>query len=174
MGGYGSGRSGRRPIAEESRALRIGDISQAIALAPLGTPQTGTIRWRIGAYGRVTGACSYRVSYEVPGQRRLTLAYTVNGEPITDQVLLTSTRPHYGGYRWWFACRRCNRRVGVLFNPGSVWRCRHCWRITYRSSNESDRRVSALLRAGDLESLQAGSTADLILALKLAQRLRLR
>ena len=56
-------------------------------------------------------------------------------------ALLTTTRPHFGGRRWWFQCPLvvngvpCRRRCRILYKPyGSrYFGCRHCHRLTYRS-----------------------------------------
>jgi hypothetical protein len=60
-------------------------------------------------------------------------------------VHLTTTRPRFGGLRWWFVCplvikgRPCNRRVGKLYLPphGRYFGCRHCYDLTYTSCQES-------------------------------------
>jgi hypothetical protein len=61
------------------------------------------------------------------------------------EVYLTTTRPRFGGFRWWFICPLttnnlpCNRRVGVLYLPpsGRYFGCRHCYDLTYTSCQES-------------------------------------
>jgi len=47
------------------------------------------------------------------------------------------------------ATRPCRRRVAKLYVPpgGHLFGCRHCYDLTYKSSQESDKRVSALKRA---------------------------
>jgi hypothetical protein len=69
------------------------------------------------------------------------------GEPQTADYLvhLTTTRPRFGGLRWWFLCplavngRQCNRRVGKLYLPPAAryFGCRHCHDLTYTSCQES-------------------------------------
>jgi hypothetical protein len=61
------------------------------------------------------------------------------------RIDLQSTRPHYGGRRWWFTCplstanRVCRRRVATLLLPPGerVFGCRRCYGLTYASSQES-------------------------------------
>ena len=56
-------------------------------------------------------------------------------------VSLTATRPHLGGWRWWFRCpglrgeEPCGRRCRVLYlRPGDQRPgCRLCLRLTYAS-----------------------------------------
>ena len=47
----------------------------------------------------------------------------------------------------WWSCPSYSRRVGVLYAPSHSWRCRHCTHVTYTSSNESDKRVTAAAAA---------------------------
>jgi hypothetical protein len=69
------------------------------------------------------------------------------------QVALTTTRPHYGGLRWWFVCplvlngRACGRRVAKLYLPpsGRYFGCRHCHDLTYTSCQQS-RKLDGLYR----------------------------
>lgn len=61
-------------------------------------------------------------------------------------VRLTPTLCYFGGRRWWFRCpmkkgdQVCNRRVGVLYlGGGDYFGCRHCYNLTYESSQNSHR-----------------------------------
>jgi hypothetical protein len=47
-------------------------------------------------------------------------------------IRLTSTACHYGGYRHWFSCPQCGKRVGILY--GSSLYCRHCANAVNASS----------------------------------------
>lgn len=54
------------------------------------------------------------------------------GVPVTTTVL------PLGGVRYWFACPRCHRRVGKLYDvsgPSCGWGCRRCHRLTYQSQH---------------------------------------
>lgn len=69
-------------------------------------------------------------------------------QEVEEQVVLQSTRPFFGGSRWWFTCpimqgdTPCKKRVAVLYlPPGSLYfGCRHCYDLTYRSCQESHKR----------------------------------
>jgi hypothetical protein len=60
-------------------------------------------------------------------------------------VGLTTTRPPFGGLRWWFCCpleadgRPCGRRVHKLYLTvgATLFGCRHCHRLTYTSAQRS-------------------------------------
>ena len=53
-------------------------------------------------------------------------------EHIEETVLLSKTRPHFGGERFWFICPGCNKRCAKLFG-GVYFRCRECHGVGYQS-----------------------------------------
>jgi hypothetical protein len=58
-------------------------------------------------------------------------------------IRLTTTRPHWGGERFWFRCE-CGRRSGRLYLPTgeTVFRCRLCYDLTYQSAQEHNTRAA--------------------------------
>ena len=60
-------------------------------------------------------------------------------------VYLTWTPCNLGGKRPWFVCpgvvggRYCGRRVAILYSAGPYFLCRHCYDLTYRSRQASER-----------------------------------
>jgi hypothetical protein len=50
-------------------------------------------------------------------------------------IKVDSTPCNYGGWRHWFLCPSCGRRVDRLFVCG-VTGCRHCLRLCYQVENE--------------------------------------
>ena len=87
-----------------------------------------------------------------PPYVRLHYSLTRSGENLDYKVLLGTTRPRLGGLRWWFICplvangRKCGRRVGKLYLPpgGKYYGCRHCYDLTYESSQTSNSRIKRL------------------------------
>lgn len=59
-----------------------------------------------------------RLRYEMTDYR--------TGEPleIDDRIFLATSRPPFGGLRWWFVCPQLNRRVRKLYLPLGG---RHFW-----------------------------------------------
>lgn len=53
-------------------------------------------------------------------------------------VFLVATPCNYGGERRWFICpgSGCARRIAVLY-CGSVFACRHCYKLSYESQREA-------------------------------------
>ena len=63
------------------------------------------------------------------------------GEPlaIDDKIFLATSRPPFGGLRWWFVCPQLNRRVRKLYLPRSgrhFW-SRRAYELAYASQRET-------------------------------------
>ena len=139
MGGFGSGRGGGGPTVESALRLDIDDMMQ-----------WGGIR----AFARLAGEMRFNfygdqieVKFESrvgePWESWLRLKYAMadywSGEEveIDDKIFLATTRPPFGGLRWWFVCPHLNRRVRKLYLPlggrqrpagNRVWPPSH-WRV---------------------------------------------
>ncbi len=94
---------------------------------------SGGITWSIR--GDRTGGISFRVSAR---DMYIQLLYTVKDhatgavQNMDYKVPLLKTLCHFGGYRYWFQCNYCHRRVGVLY-INTYARCRRCSRLCYAS-----------------------------------------
>jgi hypothetical protein len=168
MGGYGSTRWGwhtKKDTVEDCRVLSIFDLKQKGILKP-DVVKSGSWIWS-NAY---TGAVRARVGYKLNTRSPFSfmhLTYTITRwhgrkDDMDYLVQLQTTPCHFGGERWWFVCplttngRACKRRVGKLYLPtgGRYFGCRHCYDLTYKSSQESDKRVSFLKKLGPLAILR--------------------
>lgn len=58
--------------------------------------------------------------------------YFYKDKSYSYRIQLSQTIPHYGGYRYWWLCPSCSKRVSVLFCAG-VFVCRHCINTPYGS-----------------------------------------
>ena len=66
------------------------------------------------------------------------------GESMDYRVRLVTTRPNYGGLRWWFLCpvsaqRGIEKRAAKIYLPpgAKVFGCREAHDLTYQSCRES-------------------------------------
>src|SRR5499426_1212070 len=97
-----------------------------------------------------------------PWVRELIMLYWTD-EPleIDDKIFLATSRPPFGGLRWWFVCPRSNRRVRKLCLPlgGRHFWSRRAYELAYASQRETkyDR---ALRRARKLRLRLGGDPAD--------------
>jgi hypothetical protein len=112
MGGYGSGRTGGRPTAESGMSLNIDRLIRGRSCVPGG---------RTNNYGEHSGSVGYESDLTNPDHAWIRLKFTVTDywtderHPIDQLVWLATTRPYFGGVRWWFI--HDNRRVGRLHLP---------------------------------------------------------
>ncbi len=141
MGSYGSTRwknHSKKIQVEECRQMSISSFKPYLRPG-----YSGFVRWYRGQ--RKTGMISYRVQGDEK-PRKITLVYTItdwSGEKVdcNYQVNFETTPLPWGGERYWFQCplQECGRRVGCLYlPPGEInFGCRHCYDLTYRSSQEA-------------------------------------
>jgi hypothetical protein len=143
MGGYGSGRSGRRPVVDHGLKLDRYKLQRDGLLSTrAGGRVLGSLIWSNTATGERVASISYTVDYAA---KSLTLHYmtTVREEQheVNDLIWLSVQRTNFGGSRFLFICPRCMRLAAKLHLPcGAIYfRCRRCYNLTYQSSNESHR-----------------------------------
>jgi hypothetical protein len=151
-----SGRWGWHAKAQTVERCQTLDANRLTRLGvlKLGTTLSGEITWPPGAWEGNRVGCEVSMLDEAAAWLRLFYTFTAASAGVDYRVTLTTTRPHYGGLRWWLVCPlavngvRCNRRVGKLYLPpgGRYFGCRRCHRLTYASCQEHDKRVDALRR----------------------------
>lgn len=64
----------------------------------------------------------------------LEVNYQFRGKQYSYDLPLTTTRPNFGGKRYWWKCPRCYRRVSVLYCAG-YFVCRHCIGAKYQTQH---------------------------------------
>lgn len=103
---------------------------------------TGIMTWADSS-GGVLKSATFSVEQCTTSEAILRLVFIAGAYAgagvLRSQVRLASTRPHYGGRRWWFVCPRCEGLARRLFMPlDKAWLgCRRCHQLTYRSCQES-------------------------------------
>ncbi len=167
----------QRLLVEECYALRLNDLRR-----------TGVLHAREGQtydvrFSTVDGETLLLVRCRpllagnacLPEALRLTFISTSAARLQTVDVRIVLTTAHLGGYRKWFACPCCRRRVAILYIPpgGAAFACRTCYRLIYFSARKHDARVDALIRGGSAAIAAAfeGSLTARGLALKAYQRI---
>lgn len=138
MGGRGSGswyRWDKKATTNDYRQLRISRLVEEEVIKA-GVHHSGVWQWMRD--GERTAWINYRVNTLDLPRPYMQLTYTVDQtERVDYPVYLKTTRPHYGGMRWWFECpgQGCSRRVAVLYG-GKYFVCRHCRQLAYHSQNQ--------------------------------------
>lgn len=180
MGGTGSGRwhnHRARPIAEQTPSLLLsGELRRLYRLAKgTSTPVSRSVQWWRERWQLASCQISFLVDTKGFFMR---LVWRTNAKVQTTDVALTVVPKQFGGMCAFWLCPSCQRRCGALYLL-KTWRCRRCARVTYTSSNRSDRRVSQALSSPQLakavKALRSGDTVgELNLAWKARDLLRRR
>ncbi len=156
MGGLGSGRFGQRAkkdLAKDSIVLNLADLLRHGLNPEL--PCSGTILSLNPVTRATIGSYEFTLTIEA-GEPIFRLRYFVGSEGMQENVDLSmplvTSRPNFGGVRWWFLCpltvdgKPCRRRVSKLYLPyaRSLFGCRNCHRLTYQSVQTHDKRLKII------------------------------
>lgn len=174
MGGYGSTRWSwhtKKDVVEDCRILSIFDLKRESILEQ-GVWRSGSWFW----YNAYTKERTATIWYELNTRSHtptFRVEYTITRWDKSKRdydypIRLEMTPCRFGGIRWWFICpltvggRPCKRRVAKLYlPPGSgYFGCRHCHNLTYRKSQESDKRINALRKLGPMAILAGMKSGD--------------
>jgi len=135
MGGSGSGswyRWDSKTTTESQHRIDIRWLKKQGYLRP---GNARLLSW--SSRGEQTGSIRYRME-----ENRMILNYRHRPhggewEDVEQDISFDRTQCNYGGYRTWFLCPRCWKRVALLYGAGKYFRCRHCCNLTYASQQES-------------------------------------
>src|SRR5436309_1891773 len=109
MGGSGSGNwyrwGGKKDTVEACRELDANRWMRE-GILKAGVRQSGSWCWfRDAGRQERTAAISYEVNtLDAAPWVRLSYTFTGSGAEIDYKIPLTTTRPRFGGLRWWFVC----------------------------------------------------------------------
>ncbi len=99
----------------------------------LGPNTSGTLSWSIG--DEPAGSIGYTMHSELILLRYRFRRHSGEWEDVEQNIFFDQTPCNYGGYRKWFLCPRCMKRVAILYGSGKYFFCRHCHQLTYDSCN---------------------------------------
>jgi hypothetical protein len=122
------GRYGAKQTAEATKSLDINWLGRKGYLVP---GLSYSLSWTQG--GEPVGSIGIRSE---PSSIVLDYRWRQFGrewEDVTERIYLTSTPCNYGGYRRWFVCPHCSRRVGKLYLTTKYFWCRRCSNLAYAS-----------------------------------------
>lgn len=101
--------------------------------------KSGSLIWSFA--GEKTGSIGLSVDYYnkvVNFQYTYINNYTNESVDKDYSINLLKTPCNYGGFRYWFECPFCGRRVGVLYlYRARDFSCRNCLGLAYRSQNKN-------------------------------------
>ncbi len=137
MVGIGSGERDRdeaKATTEDAHAFDIRLLKKNGMLAP---GNSFDCTWILGDW------ITLRIGVEVE-QHLLVIkdiVTSIAGRPssrrVVDQAVPFAATPcAYGGFRRWFRCQKCRRRVAVIYFRGDSLACRHCHELVYPSQRQ--------------------------------------
>jgi len=167
MGGFGSGRWGWHRKKTRAEHCRCFTVAELVGATPPAAGRSGKLVWKDAGGGESA------VAFAFPDAHAIALAYGWGSglerkEYAYSLALIALPTPN-GGTRYLARCPltvngvKCTRRVAKLHQPphSPYFGCRFCHRLTYRSRQGHDPRVSALVRGGfdSLRELAADPSA---------------
>jgi hypothetical protein len=134
----------KKATVEGSLVLTASALVRKKALVP-GAQTAGSWGWTYEGEDGPHATIRYEADLRDTDNAWLRLHYRANGEAVDYKVQLVTTKPNYGGRRWWFICpivRRDGgppRRVAKLYLPSGskYFGSREAYALTYTSCQES-------------------------------------
>ena len=124
---YGLGRD----LIEETARLTIDDLKT------WGLLHEGINRGILTLKRRkqTTGSRGIEVHIKDP-QSYIEFEYLLNKSPVAYEHEIELFPCNFGGYRFYFWCRNCGRRITALYFSEGYYSCRHCLGLVYLVSRE--------------------------------------
>jgi hypothetical protein len=160
----------RRLTVEQCRIVDVGCLKQDLRRVDYETSFRSVIEWRDSS-GRTEAVLGYEVG-RTTSEGLIVLTDPERTSPFPASVRLrgeyvipiATTQAHIG-VRHWFRCpvehdgKPCGRRVKKLYLPPGeqFFGCRLCHALTYRSTQQHDKRKAALARDPDALGAALGS-----------------
>jgi hypothetical protein len=147
MGGYGSGwNRPKKATVEDALTLSITGLMRDGVIVP-GEVRTRARGWCVN--GRLVALFVCDSDAADPENAWLRLTSLGPGPSESQCIRLETTRPHWGGLRWWFICPLTGRRATKLHLPpgARLFAHRDAHGLTYRSCQESGRFRSRCYRS---------------------------
>ena len=141
MGGLGSGtwtRWSTKSVIESGLTLDLYKLIRDGAFLP-GQITIGSLTWTRSHSGEEVASIGYSSDLTAAASGSVRLHYNHKSSPVDYRVSLTTTRPYFGGVRWWFVCPVNGSRAAKLHLPSGshVFASRQALDLAYRSQNET-------------------------------------
>lgn len=130
-----------RGTVDDCIAFLCATVHREFLLSPSGTENE--FSWSCNVPRLLLAPVTCVIVENDAGERSIGIPREYFGNVRIGQIIkLCTTKPHFGGVRYWFTCS-CGRRVGRLYvSEGDTrFRCRLCHGWTYRSCQEHNTRA---------------------------------
>lgn len=136
MGGLGSTRwnwEATKQCLEDGLTLDIKALLKHCGSAN-GKIRIGQLNWTLRSSGERIASVSFEYARE-GDDGWVEISHTKGSQ----RIYLSTTRPNYGGRRWWFVCPITGQRAAKLYLPGggtTQFASRQAYRLAYRSTRQ--------------------------------------
>lgn len=146
----------RREIIESTPAVKIQDLAWAGLLSSEGDANFGRLRaFRFLASFVSSGSDPARLKPYTMFEDGSVWIYTfVGGRERTGSHQIVKQSLPYGGFRYFFNCNGCGRRVKALYYSDGEISCRHCLHLVYQKSRDHKGKYT-LMRSSMIDGLKA-------------------
>ena len=122
LGGYGSGWQGSKKATVEGSLVLTASVLVRKKALVLGAQTAGSWGWIYEGEDGPHATMRYEADLRDTDNAWLRLHYRANGEAVDYKVKLVTTKPNYGGYRWWFICPIVRRDGGPPRRVAKLYR----------------------------------------------------
>ena len=145
---------GRRPICEDCKFI---DVRRWHRDGSLAAGQRFTTSWTWD--GEPAGSIGVRTESDaIVLMFRWRSRTDSEWKPVDQRISITWTDCHFGGRRPWCLCPCCGRCAGLLYSVSSLFSCRQCNGLAYRSQRALPRH-RAISRARKIRRRLGGSAS---------------
>ena len=142
MGRWGRGRALRRYTVEECYVLSMSAALKGGIIVP-GKSRSGVL-----TCGSASVALEFVSDALDDIHATLKVIYPLENRSVDQWIYLATTRPHFGGRRWWFKCPATGCRASKLYIPPNefMFASREAYDLTYRGCQTSGTRLGVFRR----------------------------
>ena len=143
-----------RRIVEYSYGISISDLldRHLLKVESLQAYWKNTITEKRNNESKKLAEVSYQISVENPNDDEvdgvLSFEWTYLKKKYSDYTEILRQHVNLGGFRYFFRCRHCGRRVKKVFFGGNAFACRHCCKLVYHACR-NHRNVCGLIEQAE-------------------------
>ncbi len=134
MGGSGSGNWYRWNSKTTTESQHTIDIRYLKKHGGLTQGRVGALTW--SRWSKQTGVIAFAIQADCLHLNYRYRKQREDWEDVKQIIPFERTPCNYGGFRTWFLCPECQKRVVLLYGVEKLFLCRHCYGLTYASQQE--------------------------------------
>ena len=137
-----------RDVVEDTVSITVDDL-RLWGYLKEGSHKSGILT--LSRNGRKTGSLGFSVGIDRDEGSYISFNYLLDGEVVKYKHGIEHHPCNYGGFRYYFICCACWRRITALYFYDSYYLCRHCHKLVYRMSRDHRSQYEFLHHSQDLK-----------------------